>query len=151
VSNQPQYSALWRGIEECVLPTCVEFGLGTVVWSPLAMGILTGKYTSVDDIPAGSRAAGADAQWMGNLFRQEVLDAVRQLVPLAREAGVTLAQLALAWCLRQPAVSSAIVGASCVEQVDDNVAATDIPRDLELLDQVTTILAPVSVTKASRT
>ncbi|HVM19992.1 MAG TPA: aldo/keto reductase family protein, partial [Egibacteraceae bacterium] len=106
VSNQPQYSALWRHIEQRVLPTCEELGVGNVVWSPLAMGILTGKYTSVDDVPADSRAAGEDAKFMRRYFNQDVLDAVAEARGVAEEAGCTLAQLSLAWCLRQDFVSS---------------------------------------------
>jgi aryl-alcohol dehydrogenase-like predicted oxidoreductase len=144
VSNQPQYSALWRVIEADVLPTSVELGLGQVVWSPLAMGILTGKYTDVDAPPPGSRAAGDDAFFMGNFWHQATLDAVQELLPLAEAVGCTPAQLALAWCLREPGVSSVIVGASRPEQVLDNVAATDLEIDPEVFTRMDTILAPVT-------
>lgn len=143
VSNQPQYSALWRRIEERILPVCRERGLGTVVWSPLAMGVLTGKYRSLDDVPPDSRAASRDAAFMRRFLTQEILDAVAQLRPLADEAGITTAQLALAWVLRQPGVSSAIVGASRPEQVDDNVAAADIVLDDDLVARMDAILEPV--------
>jgi voltage-dependent potassium channel beta subunit len=145
VSNQPQYSALWRRIEERVLPTCEDLGLGNVVWSPLAMGILTGKYVSVDDVPAGSRAAGEDAQFMRRYFTQEVLDAVQRLRPIADEVGCSLAQLALGWCLRQPAVSSVIVGATKPEHVDDNAAAgaLDLPDDI--VDRMDEALVDVAI------
>ena len=119
VSNQPQYSALTRRIEKRVLPTCVEYGLGNVVFSPLAQGILTGKYRSVDDIPPGSRAAGADAAWMRPLMKPEVLDAVAGLHDVAASVGCTVAQLALAWCLRLGAISSVIVGGVGVEELAD--------------------------------
>lgn len=144
VSNQPQYSALWRGIEQRVLPTCEDLGLGNVVWSPLAMGVLTGKYTSVDDVPEGSRAAGGDAKFMQRYFTQDTLDAVQRLKPLAEEAGGTPAQLALAWCLRQRAVSSVIVGASRPGHVDDNVAAADLEVDAGLFARMDEILDPVA-------
>ena len=144
VSNQPQYSALWRQIEDRVLPTCEEVGMGNVVWSPLAMGILSGKYTSVDDVPSDSRAAGDDAKFMQRYFTQEVLDAVQQTKAVAEEAGCTLAQLALAWCLRQPFVSSVIVGATKTSHVDDNVAAADLELDDDVIDAFDEILEPVA-------
>ena len=134
VSNQPQYSALWRRIEDRILPTCEDYGVGNVVWSPLAMGILTGKYDSVDDVPADSRAATSDAKFMERYFTQDVLDAVAETVANPEEAGCTPAQLALAWCLRQPYVSSVIVGATKPDHVDDNVAAADLDISEDLLD-----------------
>ena len=143
-SNQPQYSALYRRIEDRVLPTCEDLGIGNVVWSPLAMGILTGKYTSVDDVPGDSRAAGDDAKFMQRYFTQEVLDAVVETRALADEAGCTPAQLALAWCLRQPFVSSVIVGATKPEHVDDNVAAADLEIDPALVDAYDAKLAAVA-------
>jgi voltage-dependent potassium channel beta subunit len=143
VSNQPQYSALWRGIERRVLPTSEDLGLGNVVWSPLAMGILTGKYRSVDDVPEDSRAASAGGAFMQQYFTQDVLDAVRQLEPLAEQARASVAQLALAWCLRQPAVSSVIVGATKVSHVDDNVAAADLDVQPDLLAEMDRVLEPV--------
>ena len=145
VSNQPQYSALWRGIEAEVLPTSKELGLGQVVWSPLAMGILTGKYRSVADVPPDSRAAGPGVQFMRRYFTQEVLDAVSSLEPIAREAGCTLTQLALAWVLRDAGVSSAIVGATKPSHVDDNVAAGDLALDHALLTRVDEVLSGVAV------
>ncbi|MDQ3406267.1 MAG: aldo/keto reductase family protein [Actinomycetota bacterium] len=144
VSNQPQYSALWRQIEERVLPTCEDLGLGNVVWSPLAMGILTGKYRSTDDVPAGSRAAGDDAKFMDRYFTQDVLDAVAEARGVADEAGCTLSQLALAWCLRQPFVSSVIVGATRTGHVDDNVTAADLDLDDDVIDAFDEILEPVA-------
>jgi aryl-alcohol dehydrogenase-like predicted oxidoreductase len=143
ISNQPQYSALWRRIEERVLPTCREFGLGSVVWSPLAQGILTGKYVDAQKPPAGTRAAGNAAAMMEDYFRQPVLDAVHQLKPLASEAGTTLGRLALAWCLRWPEISSVIVGATKPEHVDDNVAAADLDVDPAIFARMDEILAPV--------
>ena len=144
VSNQPQYSALWRKIEKRVLPTSEELGVGNVVWSPLAMGILSGKYTSVDDVPADSRAAGDNAKFMRQYFTQEVLDAVQQAKGVAEDAGCTLSQLALAWCLRQPFVSSVIFGATKTEHVDDNVAAADLNLDDEVIDAFDELLEPVA-------
>ena len=144
VSNQPQYSALWRSIEARVLPTSEEHGIGNVVWSPLAMGILSGKYTSVDDIPQDSRAAGEDAKFMRRYFTQEVLDAVQETKAVAEEAGCTLPQLALAWCLRQPFVSSVIVGATKTSHVDDNVGAADLELDDDVIDAFDELLEPVA-------
>ncbi len=143
VSNQPQYSALWRRIEERVLPACEQYGLGNVVWSPLAMGILTGKYTDAKHPPAGTRAAGANAEMMEDYFTQPVLDAVQKLKPLAQKAGCSLGQLALAWCLRERAVASVIVGATKVEYVDDNAAAADLKIDPTIFNEMNKILEPV--------
>jgi len=143
VSNQPQYSALWRRIEARVLPACREYGLGNVVWSPLAMGILTGKYTDAAHPPAGTRAAGASAEMMDRYFEQPVLDAVQQLKPLAHDAGCTLAQLSLAWCLRDPVISAVIVGATRPTQVDDNAAAADLDVAPDVFAAMDKILAPV--------
>ncbi|HET7814013.1 MAG TPA: aldo/keto reductase, partial [Candidatus Baltobacteraceae bacterium] len=144
ISNQPQYSALWRRIEQRVLPVCREYGLGNVVWSPLAMGILTGKYTDAQHPPAGTRAASASRDMMEDYFTQPVLDAVAKLKPLAQRAGVTLAQLALLWCLRQPAVSSVIVGATKAAHVDDNAAAGDLEADPAIFEEMNAILEPVT-------
>ena len=143
-SNQPQYSALWRRIEVRVLPTCVEYGLGSVVWSPLAQGILTGKYTSVKEPPKGSRAAGPAADMMDAYFTQPVLDAVQRAKKLAEDAGYTLGQLALAWCLRRPEISAVIVGATRPEHVDDNVRAADLKVDPEIFERLDAILRPVA-------
>jgi len=143
VSNQPQYSALWRRIEERVLPTCEEYGVGNVVWSPLAMGILSGKYTDAKKPPAGTRAASDNAEMMEDYFTQPVLDAVQQLRPVAERANASLAQLALAWCLRQRAVTSVIVGATKVEHVDDNAAAADLRVGDDVFAEMDRILTPV--------
>ena len=144
VSNQPQYSALWRRIERSVLPATARYGLGNVVWSPLAMGILTGKYTDATKPPGGSRAAGSSADMMERYFSQPVLDAVASLAPLAREAGAPLSALALAWCLRRPEISSVIVGATVPEQIDENVAAADLAVDPAVFARMDAILAPVT-------
>jgi voltage-dependent potassium channel beta subunit len=134
VSNQPQYSLLYRRIESGALPVARALGLGTVVWSPLAMGVLTGKYRSVDDAPAGSRLTTDDGHFLNWFFRQSTLDAVAALKPVAADAGVTLAQLALAWCLRAEGITSVIVGARTPHQVEDNVAAVDVDVPDEILD-----------------
>lgn len=144
VSNQPQYSAVWRQPESRVLPACDDLGMGNVVWSPLAMGILTGKYTAVQDVPDDSRAAGSGAQFMRRYFTQEVLDAVADARTVADEAGCSLAQLALRWCLRRREVASVIVGASKPHHVDDNVAAADLDIDDDALARFDALLAPVA-------
>lgn len=144
ISNQPQYSALWRRIEQRVLPVCEDYGIGNVVWSPLAMGILTGKYTDAQHPPAGTRAASASRDMMEDYFTQPVLDAVARLKPLAERAGLSLAQLALLWCLRQPAVSSVIVGATKAAHVDDNAAAGTLDADPAIFEEMNAILKPVT-------
>lgn len=144
ISNQPQYSALWRRIEARVLPVCEQYGIGNVVWSPLAMGILTGKYTDAKNPPAGTRASGANADMMEDYFTQPVLDAVKKLGPLAEQSNCSMTQLALAWCLRQPAVSSVIVGATKTEHVRDNAAAGDVDVDPAVFSEMDRILAPVA-------
>lgn len=144
VSNQPQYSALYRRIERRVLPESTRLGLGQVVWSPLAMGVLTGKYSSVDEVPEGSRAAGDDAAFMQQFMTSETLTAVQELRPIADEVGVTMAQLALAWCLRDEGVASVIVGATKPEHVDDNAAAGDLDLEADVIARIDEILAPVA-------
>jgi len=143
ISNQPQYSALYRRIEARVLPASERYGIGNVVWSPIAMGILTGKYTDAKRPPADSRAAGSEAQWMEDYMTQPILDAVQKLKPVAEKAGCTLGQLALAWVLREPAVTSAIVGATKLSHVDENAAAADLDIDPALFEEVNRILEPV--------
>ncbi|NUS72596.1 MAG: aldo/keto reductase family protein [Corynebacteriales bacterium] len=144
VSNQPQYNMLWRIIESEIVPLCEKEGLGQVVWSPIAQGILTGKYKPGAPLPEGSRAA--DPSGGGTIargLRDEVLNAVQELAPLAEQAGLSLAQLAVAWVLQNPNVSSAIIGASRPEQVRENVKAAGVKLDQELLDQIDKVLAPV--------
>jgi aryl-alcohol dehydrogenase-like predicted oxidoreductase len=132
VSSQPQYSALYRVPERDVFPLCARHGIGQVVWSPLAQGVLSGKYRRGEPPPGDARAAGSMGRFMGRLLRPKALDAVARLEPIAREAGLTMAQLALAWVLRSPYVTSAIVGASRPSQVFENTAAADarLPDDV---------------------
>jgi aryl-alcohol dehydrogenase-like predicted oxidoreductase len=133
VSNQPQYSILYRAIEDAVIPLSRRLGIGQVVWSPIAQGVLTGKYAPGDAPPEDSRAAHPeDAVFMARFMEDRVLEGVQRLRPLADDLGVTMAQLAIAWVLREPNVSSAIVGASRPEQVEENVAASgiEIPGDV---------------------
>jgi len=154
VSNQPQYSALYRVIEAEVLPTCRELGLSQVVWSPLAQGVLTGKYRPGEPPPEGSRAtdeAGGGAGFVARWLRDDVLERVDALRPLADEAGLSLAALALAWVLQEENVASAIIGASRPEQVRDNVQAVGVRLDPELRRRMDELLAPVAVTDPALT
>ncbi len=127
VSSQPQYSALWRGPEAEVIPLCERNGISQVVWSPLAQGVLTGKYRPGEAPPAGSRAKNSKMnRFIKQWLTDDILEAVDRLRPVAEGAGLTMSQLALAWVLRQPNVASAIVGATRPEQVSENVAAAGV-------------------------
>ena len=145
ISNQPQYSMLWRVIEGDVVPVCVSLGMSQIVYSPIAQGVLTGKYRPGEQPPSGSRATdekgGADMikRWMSD----DVLKRVQELVPLAEEAGLSMAQLAVAWVLQNENVASAIIGASRPEQVIDNVAAAGVKLDAGLLGTIDDVLSPV--------
>jgi len=144
ISSQPQYSMLWRRPEKDVFPLCEQEGIGNVVWSPLAQGVLTGKYQPGSTPPADSRAASKTmGQDMGRWRDVEVLDAVQGLKPIADQAGVTMAQLALAWVLRLPVVSSAIIGATRPEQVEDNAAASGVSLADDVLTAIDDALGPV--------
>lgn len=147
VSNQPQYSLLWRVIEERVVPASIDAGVSQIVWSPMAQGILTGKYLPGQPVPEGSRATDdkGGADYVKGFLRDEVLEAVQQVVPLAHEAGLSMAQLAVAWVLRNQNVASAIVGASRPEQLRDTVEAVDVTLDDDLVARVDEILEPVVV------
>ncbi len=154
ISNQPQYSAIYRVIEAEVLPTCRELGLGQIVWSPLGQGVLTGKYRPGQPPPQGSRAtdeAGGGARFIRGLLRDEVLERVQQLRPLADEAGLSMAGLALAWVLQEENVASAIIGATRPEQVRDNVRAVGVRLDPEIKRRMDDILAPVAETDPALT
>ena len=145
VSNQPQYSMLWRVIEDEVVPACTELGLSQIVWSPLAQGVLTGKYAAGQQPPAGSRATDdkGGSQMISRWLRDEVLTAVQRLRPIADEAGLTMAQLAVAWVLQNPGVASAIIGASRPEQVAENVRASGVKLDAQVLAQIDAALSGV--------
>jgi len=145
ISNQPQYSMLWRVIEGDVVPVCVSLGISQIVFSPIAQGVLTGKYRPGEQPPTGSRATdekgGADTiqRWT----RDDVLKRVQQLEPLAEEAGLSMAQLAVAWVLQNENVASAIIGASRPEQVRDNAAAAGVKLEDDLLAKIDEVLDPV--------
>jgi aryl-alcohol dehydrogenase-like predicted oxidoreductase len=143
ISNQPQYSLLWRVIEAEVVPLCEAEGIGQIVWSPLAQGVLTGKYQPGAAPPEGSRATSKEgAEFISWLLRDEVLEPVQQFASLAREAGHTPATVALAWVLQNPNVSSAIVGATRPEQVVENVKAVDVVLEPDLLEAIDRVLEP---------
>jgi len=145
VSNQPQYSMLWRVIEAEVVPAAEELGISQIVFSPLAQGVLTGKYQPGQPPPSGSRATDekSGATFIARLLREEVLTAVQRLKPLAEQAGLTLAQLAVAWVLHNPNVASAIVGATRPEQLTDNVKAVDVTLDPDLYKAIDEALGDV--------
>src|ERR1044072_5881617 len=146
VSNQPQYSALWRVIEAEVVPTSIELGIGQVVFSPIAQGVLTGKYEVGRQPPAGSRATDekSGANFISRLLADEVLTAVAQLKPLAEQAGLSMAQLAGAWVLQNSNASAAIIGASRPEQVRDNVKASGVRLEPDLMKAIDAALDPVA-------
>jgi aryl-alcohol dehydrogenase-like predicted oxidoreductase len=146
VSSQPQYSLLWRKPEEDVIPVCAANGISQIVWSPLAQGVLTGKYRPGSRPPEGSRATSDEmGGFIGGLMKDELLAAVQRLKPVADEAGLSRAQFALAWVLREPNVASAIVGASRPEQLAENAAASDAnvdPALFERAEEIVSSLAP---------
>jgi aryl-alcohol dehydrogenase-like predicted oxidoreductase len=145
VSNQPQYSALYRVIEAEVVPTCEELGLSQVVWSPLAQGVLSGKYLPGQPPPPGSRATDdkSGARFIKELTTDEILTAVQNLRPIAADAGLTMAQLGVAWVLQNDNVASAIIGASRPEQVQDNVKASGVTLDDDVRKAIDTALGAV--------
>jgi aryl-alcohol dehydrogenase-like predicted oxidoreductase len=148
ISNQPQYSMLWRTIEADIVPVSRKAGISQIVWSPIAQGVLTGKYPPGQPPPAGSRATGeTGSTFISRLLRDDVLTAVQELRPIAADAGLSMAQLAVAWVLQNDNVASAIIGASRPEQVRENVKAAGVTLDTALLDRIDDVLAEV-VTRA---
>ncbi|ONI79182.1 aldo/keto reductase [Actinosynnema sp. ALI-1.44] len=147
ISNQPQYSMLWRVIESQVIPASEREGLGQIVFSPIAQGVLTGKYLPGQPVPEGSRATDESGKnFVGRWLRDDVLERVQQLKPLAAEAGLSLAQFAVAWVLQNKNVSSAIIGASRPEQVTENVKASGVVLEQGLLDKIDAVLDDVVTT-----
>ncbi|GAA3459047.1 aldo/keto reductase family protein [Saccharothrix longispora] len=141
ISNQPQYSMLWRVIESQVVPTSEREGISQIVWSPIAQGVLTGKYLPGQPVPEGSRATDATgSKFIQRFMSDDVLEKVQRLKPLAEEAGLSLAQLAVAWVLQNPNVASAIIGASRPEQVHENVKAAGVKLEDELLEKIDAVL-----------
>ena len=153
VSNQPQYSMLWRVIEAEVVPTCEELGIGQIVWSPIAQGVLTGKYPPGQPPPSDSRATSSDegASMISRWLRDDVLTAVQGLMPIAADLGLTPAQLAIAWVLANPNVSAALVGASRPEQIASNAKAAGVKLDADVLAAIDVALAGVITTDPALT
>jgi aryl-alcohol dehydrogenase-like predicted oxidoreductase len=153
VSNQPQYNMLWRVIEDQVIPASEREGLSQIVWSPIAQGVLTGKYKPGQEHPAGSRATDekGGANMVARFLDETVLERVAKLEPLAKEADLSLAQLAVAWVLQNPNVASAIIGASRPEQVHENVQAAGKKLDADLMTAIDDALGDVVERDASLT
>jgi aryl-alcohol dehydrogenase-like predicted oxidoreductase len=153
VSNQPQYSALWRVIEDRIVPTSEELGISQIVFSPMAQGVLSGKYLPGQPVPAGSRATDekSGAAFIKRFLRDEVLEAVQRLKPVADEAGLTLPQLAIAWVLQNPNVSAALVGASRPEQLEDTVKASGVRLDADAMAAIDAALSGVAETGPEKT
>lgn len=153
ISSQPQYSMLWRVIEAQVVPTSEELGLSQIVWSPVAQGVLTGKYLPGQPLPEGSRATDTKggATMISRFMNDTVLERVQALRPVADELGLTMAQLAVAWVLQNPNVAGAIIGASRPGQVAENVQASGVTIPAELMERIDAALAGIVVRDAGRT
>jgi aryl-alcohol dehydrogenase-like predicted oxidoreductase len=138
ISNQPQYSMLWRVIESDVVPACEQEGISQIVWSPVAQGVLTGKYLPGQPLPAGSRATDEQGgkNFISRLLHDDVLEKVQQLRPIADDLGLSMAQLAVAWVLRNKNVASAIIGATRPEQVAENVKASGVTLEHDVLARI---------------
>ena len=153
ISSQPQYSMLWRVIEDEVVPTSAELGISQIVWSPVAQGVLTGKYAPGAELPAGSRATDekGGANMIKRFLDDDVLRRVQELKPVADELDLSLAQLAVAWVLQNKNVAAALIGASRPEQVAENVKASGVVIPDELLTKIDTILGDLVERDASKT
>jgi aryl-alcohol dehydrogenase-like predicted oxidoreductase len=145
ISNQPQYSALWRVIEAEIVPASKELGISQIVWSPVAQGVLTGKYKPGQPVPEGSRATDdkGGARAISRFMRDDVLERVQALTPIAGELSLSLAQLAVAWVLQNDNVATAIIGASRPQQVAENVAASGVVIPRELMARIDEVLGDV--------
>jgi aryl-alcohol dehydrogenase-like predicted oxidoreductase len=143
VSSQPQYSMLWRKPEKEIFALCEQHGISQIVWSPLAQGVLTGKYLPGKPSPKDSRASSPTmGGFVDRYLTETVLESVQRLKPIAKSAGLSMAQLALAWVLRQPNVASAIIGATRPQQIEDNVAASSVTLSATTLEAIDEALAP---------
>ncbi|MCZ2804397.1 aldo/keto reductase family protein [Modestobacter sp. VKM Ac-2983] len=154
VSNQPQYSALHRVPEAEVIPASRELGISQIVFSPIAQGVLTGKYLPGQPVPAGSRATdekGGGANMIARWMKDDVLERVQELKPIADDLGLTMAALAVAWVLQEENVAAAIIGASRPEQVTDNVKASGVRLDDDVRKRIDEVLAPVALTDPALT
>ena len=153
VSSQPQYSMLWRVPETEVIPLCIEEGIGQIVWSPIAQGVLSGKYLPGKKAPAGSRATDkkGGANMISRWMNDDVLTAVQNLAPIAKESGLTMSQLAIAWVLQNPNVSSAIVGASKPKQLRENVKAAGVVLEPAVMKAIDLALGTLPTRDAALT
>jgi aryl-alcohol dehydrogenase-like predicted oxidoreductase len=153
ISSQPQYSMLWRVIEDEVVPTCRELGVSQIVWSPIAQGVLSGKYQPGQAPPEGSRATDekGGADMIGRFMDDDVLNRVQELEPVAKELDLTMAQLAVAWVLQNDNVAAALVGASRPEQVTENVKAAGVKIPDELMTRIDEALGDVVERDAAKT
>lgn len=153
ISNQPQYSMLWRVIEAQVVPACEREGLSQIVWSPIAQGVLTGKYQPGAALPAGSRATDdkGGANFIARYLTDDVLTRVQNLRPIADDLGISMAQLAIAWVLHNKNVASAIIGASRPEQVAENVKAAGVRLSDDVIDRIDDVLGDVVETDPRKT
>jgi aryl-alcohol dehydrogenase-like predicted oxidoreductase len=153
ISNQPQYSMLWRVIEEEVVPASEHEGLSQIVWSPMAQGVLTGKYLPGQPPPEGSRATDelSGKNFISRWLTDETLTKVQALKPIAQQAGITMAQMAIAWVLQNKNVASAIVGATRPEQLDDNVKAANIVLEPAIMQEINKVLEGIIVSNPRKT
>ncbi len=153
ISSQPQYSMLWRVIEDEVVPTCQELGISQIVWSPIAQGVLSGKYQPGQAPPEGSRATDekGGADMIKRFMEDDVLKRVQELEPVAKELDLTMAQLAVAWVLQNDNVAAALVGASRPEQVTENVKAAGVKIPEELMTRIDDALGDVVERDAAKT
>ena len=153
ISSQPQYSMLWRVIESKVVPLSQKEGIGQIVWSPIAQGVLSGKYLPGKKAPAGSRATDkkGGANMISRFMKEEILSAVQKLIPIAKKIDLTPAQLAVAWVLQNPNVSSAIIGASKPSQIKENVKASGVKLDKSIMAEIDAVLAGLITTDPALT
>jgi aryl-alcohol dehydrogenase-like predicted oxidoreductase len=142
ISSQPQYSMLWRVIESEVVPLCSNEGISQIVWSPIAQGVLTGKYLPGQKAPAGSRATDkkGGADMISSFMKEPILNAVQKLIPIAKKVDLTLAQLAIAWVLQNPNLSSAIIGATKPAQIKENIKAAGVKLDKSIMDEIDLVI-----------
>lgn len=153
ISNQPQYSMLWRVIEQEVIPASHDVGMSQIVWSPMAQGVLTGKYLPGQPPPEGSRATDelSGKSFISRWLNDDVLTKVQQLKPIAQQAGITMVQMSIAWVLKNKNVASAIVGATRPEQLDDNVKASGVVLDADTLKAIDKVLADTIISDPRKT
>ena len=153
ISSQPQYSMLWRVIESKVIPLSQKEGIGQIVWSPIGQGVLTGKYLPSKKAPAGSRATDkkGGANMISRFMNDDVLTAVQKLIPIAKKVDLTPAQLAIAWVLQNPNVSSAIIGATKPSQIKENVKASGVKLDASVMQEIDKAIGSIAERDPAKT